>query len=222
MLQHVLLDGCGVAHGFGERGDPAPDGLLRARQVHGARVVTGSACRADPRPAADAVVSDATAGPIAVVTADCVPILMATTSGSAVAAVHAGWRGLAAGVVEAGVDALRRLQRTVADERIVAVVGPYIGACCYEVDTPVLEALGARHGERLHDAARPTRPGHADLDLGVLVLSTLEAAGIAPSRLGRVEPSCTRCHASRFYSYRRDGPRSGRLVHRIAANPPGA
>ena len=215
MLRHALLDDCSVAHGFGERGDHPPVGLLRPRQVHGARVVTGSACRTATPPEADAVVSDATTGPIAVVTADCVPILMATRSGGAVAAVHAGWRGLAAGVVEAGVDALRRVR----DEPIVAVVGPHIGPCCYEVDTPVFEALGIRHGERLHDAVRPTRPGHADLDLGLLALSALAAAGIGLERLGRVEPCCTRCHASRFHSYRRDGPRAGRLVHRIAANP---
>lgn len=209
MLQHPLLQACGVGHGFGTRGDAPPPGLLRPRQVHGARVVQAQECA--PGIDADAVVTRA-AQPIGVVTADCVPVLAATADGRAVAAIHAGWRGLAVGVIEAGIDALRRES---AHEPVRAVIGPSIGACCYEVDAPVLNAL--RHFDADLDAsATQSRHGHHLLDLGALARVALIRSGVSPSEIGALASSCTSCDAQRFHSYRRDGPRAGRLVHWIA------
>lgn len=212
MLTAPLLEGLGVAHAFGMRGDEEARGLLRARQVHGARVVEADACRAQPPPEADALVSTDAGVWIGVVTADCVPILLASESGRAVAAVHAGWRGLAAGVIETAVRALRSRAR---GEALWAVVGPRVGPCCYEVDTPVLEALAARHGPLLQACSRATRSGHAQLDLGALARAALEGEGV--ERCDELAGVCTACDAQRFHSYRRDGARAGRLVHRIAA-----
>lgn len=211
-LNHPLL--AELHHGFGLRDTPEPPGLLRPRQVHGAAVVDAAACRRAPPPEADAVVSAEPGVPVGVVTADCVPVLLAVASGRAVAAVHAGWRGLAAGVVEAGVDALRQ---SAADSAPRAVLGPHIGACCYEVDAPVVDALSARYGPAVASALREGRPGHAWLDLGALVRHALAGAGIPRASIGGFADACTQCAAERFHSYRRDGARAGRLVHYVAA-----
>jgi YfiH family protein len=219
-LRHALLDGLHVEHGFGTRASPAPETLLRPKQVHGTRVVALDA--ALPLPAtlgeADAVVSLRRGLAIGVVTADCLPILVATPAG-AVAAVHAGWRGLAEGVVGAALDALSRLTADVAHG--VAVIGPHIHAGCYEVDAPVVDALSRRFAADLGDALAATRPGHWRLDLARLARADLVRSGLAAARVATLSGACTACDAERFFSYRRDGPRAGRLVHWIAARTEG-
>lgn len=216
-LLEPLLGGRAPHHGFGVRGASEPRGLVRPKQVHGCRVVRGEDCRREPPPEADAVVSIEPGLPVAVVTADCVPVLLATQDGAAVAAVHAGWRGLAAGVIEAGVAALVEAAGA-APEQLAAGIGPHIGACCYEVDGPVLDALGARYVDAMTRAVRPVREGHAMLDLGSVVAAALAAAGVPAECVGLDSAACTHCDPERFHSYRRDGPRSGRLVHFIAAS----
>lgn len=220
-LREPLLEALGVQHGFGTRGSPAPAELLRPRQVHGAAVVRAGECRRDPPPEADAVVAIGPGAAVGVVTADCVPLLLAGPGGRAVAAVHAGWRGLAAGVVEAGVAGLCRAADA-PPARLRAAVGPHIGPCCYEVDGPVLDALEQRLGRALEAALRPSRAGHALLDLGALAAAALRQAGLVEAGVGRSAALCTRCDPERFHSYRRDGPRAGRLLHFIAPNAPEA
>lgn len=210
-LRSALLDALGVEHGFGQRGCREPDALVRPRQVHGAAVAAVRGGAAAPAEA-DAIVALRPGQRIGVVTADCVPVLLLAGDGVAVAAVHAGWRGLAAGVVEAGVAALAAH----GGAPRAAAVGPHIGPCCYEVDAPVLAELHARFADALDAALRPARPGRALLDLGALTRHALEAAGLAPDAIERLEGTCTRCD-ERFHSYRRDGPRAGRLVHYVAA-----
>ncbi len=214
-LCHERLRRCGVEHGFGVRGAPELE-LARPRQVHGIAVVSAAACASDPPPVADAVISDSPGRRIGVVTADCVPILAASADGSAVAAIHAGWRGLAAGVVAAGLDALA----VVAGPGVarIAVIGPHIGPCCYEVDAPVLDALESRFANGLGAATRPARPGRAMLDLALLVCRELEACGVAPESIDSLSDACTACHPERFHSFRRDGERAGRMQHYIAAS----
>ena len=211
-LRHPLLDELGVEHGFGLRTSPPRRDVVRPLQVHGVEVARlDSQGAATPREA-DAIVSVTSLSSVGVVTADCVPLLVATGEGEAVAAIHAGWRGLAAGVVAAGIGALAaRFPGT----RLVAAIGPHIGACCYEVDEPVVSALAARFGDAAtHSALRPTRPGHGMLELAVLVERDLERTGVTVH--GRVPGACTRCDSDRFHSYRRDGARAGRLLHFIS------
>ncbi len=211
-----MLSRIGVDHGFGLRDFGRPAGLRCPRQVHGVVVVSARQCAGrGPAPEADAIVSQEIGVRVGVLTADCLPILLAGDRGGAVAAVHAGWRGLAGGVVGAGVAALRA--RLATAEGIAAVIGPHIGSCCYEVDGPVIEAFEARFFETLPRALRPTRPGHAQLDLALLAREALRAEGVAEDRIGLLEVGCTACDAERFHSYRRDGRRAGRLVHFIAA-----
>jgi len=214
-LTHPLLREIGLAHGFGTRGAPEPPHVVRPRQVHGTDVALLRPGAALSRDEADAVVSLDPGVPVAVVTADCVPILLGDERGRAVAAVHAGWRGLAGGVVQAAVAALAR--EAAAPARLRAAIGPCIGACCYEVDAPVLEPLARRFGAALGPALRPARPGHSLLDLAALTRHALLQAGLAPERIGGFEAACTHCDAERFHSYRRDGRAAGRLLHFIQA-----
>lgn len=214
-LEHALLAARGVEHGFGVRGAPEPARLERPRQVHGiavARARGDGAALGD----ADAVWSDAPGVAVGVVTADCVPILLAAEGARAVAAVHAGWRGLADGVIGAALDALSAAG--VPPRSLAAVVGPRIGGCCYEVDDPVLARLRARFGGALDAHAAPTRPGHARVDLGALAQRELEAA-LPRGAVSALADACTRCDAARFESYRRDGARAGRLLHWIRVQP---
>ncbi len=214
-VQHPLLVDLEVDHGFGVRGLPLPPGLVRPRQVHGNAVVTVDACSKTPTPEADVIVSARPEIPIAVVTADCVPILLAGAGGRAVAAVHAGWRGLARGIIAAAVEALSEIGVDPGD--LVAVIGPCVGPCCYEVDTPVRDALARCFADTLSSASRATRRGHVQLDLGLLARTALAAAGVDPSCIGALEDACTSCDSQRFHSYRRDGPKAGRLFHYIQA-----
>jgi polyphenol oxidase len=203
-LEHPLLGAEGVRHGFGLRTSPARE-VRRPVQVHGAAVVRADAD--GPLGEADAALATRPGVSVGVVTADCVPVLVA--AGPAVAAVHAGWRGLAAGVIPRALEALAASAPGAAP---VAAVGPCIRACCYEVDDPVLDALQSRFGAALDAALRPARPGHALVDLAVLARVALLAAGVAEPRVGVVADACTRCDAGRFHSFRRDGAAAGRLL----------
>ena len=152
---------------------------------------------------------------VAVVTADCVPILVAGRDARVVAAVHAGWRGLADGVIGAALAELAA--NGVPGGELAAVVGPHIGPCCYEVDEPVLARLRERFGRAALDAASsPTRAGHARIDLGALARADL-GRSIDGAAIGSFAGACTRCDAVRFESFRRDAASAGRMVHWIAA-----
>ena len=208
-LEHPLLVAAAVPHGFGLRSSPARAAVRRARQVHGAVVV--SADQKAELGEADAVLATRPGVEVGIVTADCVPVLVAARHG--VAAVHAGWRGLAAGVIPRAVEALRERS----SEGLVAAVGPCIGACCYEVDAPVLDALRVRFGAAaLGGATEPTRPGHARLDLAALAATARRGAGLAEGAVGAVPGACTRCDAERFHSFRRDGAAAGRMLSWVA------
>ncbi len=213
-LRDPLLDVRAFDHGFAVRDATVPSGLVRARQVHGAAVVRAEDCDAEAPPEADAVISSTRGVGAAIVTADCVPVLLATSDGRHVAAVHAGWRGLACGVVERGVEELSRAAAA-GPEALVAGIGPHAGPCCYEVDAPVLDALSARHRDALARAARPVRSGHALLDLGLLARAALVRSGVREDHIGRAGVACTCCDPRRFASYRRDGPSAGRLLHYV-------
>ncbi len=178
---------------------PAPPAWLK--QVHGTRVVDAAA--ASDRPQADAAVARAPGVVCAVQAADCMPVLFADDAGSVVGAAHAGWRGLAAGVIEATVAAMR-----VPPERLLAWLGPAIGPAHYEVDAMVRDAFLARDaGAAAAFAAH--RPGHWLLDLYAVARRRLEAAGVTRVHGGGF---CTYSDAARFPSWRRD-----RTRERIAA-----
>jgi polyphenol oxidase len=147
---------------------------------------------------------------LAVLTADCAPVLLADPAARVVGAVHAGWRGLAAGVVEAGVAALAGLG---ADPgACVGLVGPAIGGCCYEVGLDVRATVGDRYPAAL----ATTRDGRPALDPAAGAAQALERAGIGQVR---VAGECSFDLEDRYFSHRRDNGRTGRQAGLIALVP---
>ncbi|MFM7531242.1 MAG: peptidoglycan editing factor PgeF [Rubrivivax sp.] len=175
------------------------------RQVHGAGVVRASAATTAQEPCADAAWSDEPGVACCVLVADCLPVLLAADNGRVVGAAHAGWRGLAAGVLEAAVAQLAQGARC-EPAQLVAWLGPCIGPGRFEVGEDVVRALG--DGPRF--VARGWREGGPRwlADLPGLASDRLQAAGVRRVSLGS---ACTVEDASRFFSYRRDGV-TGRLA----------
>ena len=215
-----VLERLGVRHGFAERGAEPPDSTVFLRQVHGVRAVRAETLRAgmgtglaDGDPVeADAIVSGEPGVAVGIVTADCVPVFVAAADRRSVVAIHAGWRGLAGGVIESGIEAMG-----VAPTELAAAIGPAARGCCYEVDEPVARALAQRYAEHLSGVLVPGRPGRHQLDLPALAGRILVALGLAPDRIGQAHSLCTICTPGpRFESYRRDGKAAGRLRHFIA------
>ncbi len=178
-----------------------PGGIAPAwlEQVHSAEVLDARPGRNGP---GDALTTKRPRLALAVVTADCVPVLMA--GGGRIAAVHAGWRGLAESILPA---AIGRFESD--PDAIVALVGPAIGPCCYEVGPEVAEKVCAASAG---DVMRDGRRGRPHLDLTAAAKTQLERCGV--HRIRKIE-ACTRCDESCLWSYRRDGAGAGRNVAAI-------
>jgi polyphenol oxidase len=174
--------------------------LYFLKQVHGTRVLTAPWTGT---PEADAGLSAASGVIVAIETADCMPILLVEPTQRLVAAVHAGWRGTAAGIVRHAVAAIAA--QGGAPGRIVAALGPAIGVCCYEVG-PELQPSFAAHSGRVF---RKAPSGRLQLDLREANRAQLEDAGVAT--IVSVD-DCTRCLEADYYSYRRDGAGTGRMI----------
>ncbi len=173
------------------------------RQVHGTRVLDDAdLAEVGAEPEADAAITREPGVVLAVRTADCLPILLAADDGSAIAAVHAGWRGLAAGIVETAVDRL-----DIDPARLVAWIGPAAGPEAYEVDAVVREAFVSRDAEAA-TAFRDSRPGHWWCDLPALARRRLAALGVERVSGG---DRCTISEADTFYSWRRSAD-AGRMA----------
>jgi YfiH family protein len=188
--------------------------IVRATQVHGnaAVLVRDRADDGSTRDAGecDVLATDRPGMGLAVQTADCVAVLLA--SGTVVAAAHAGWRGSAKNAAAKAVEALRTLGGDPADAH--AWIGPSIGVCCYQIGGDV-SALFAG------DFLRSPCGGRRFLDLKAVNRAQLVSAGVPADRIS-VHPACTLCGGDRFASYRRDGAAAGRMIALIARFEPGA
>lgn len=224
----------GAAVGF------APDRFFQATQVHGRAFVTAGGVPDDRlKEEADALVAEpGTENAVAIRVADCVPVLVGDRATGRVAAIHAGWRGVEVNIVEAvlahlrqagGVDASASISPGAGagdrreGSRFVAAIGPCIGRCCFEVSAEIAERIAgvstaAVIAERY---AAPDGTPKARLDLRGAVRVQLVASGVEDTAIddvpGRGRESCTVCDRERFYSYRRDGDASGRLLGVIVA-----
>jgi len=179
--------------------DADPDGATMGWQRHG-----GTVTRAQPRGIitpgtvydhCDGLWSDAPGRAMLLLTADCMPIAIARSDGirPAVEILHAGWRGLLAGIVAAGV-------RAIGARKLVAAIGPSIGPCCYEVGDEVAAPFRQAFGEDVvHEGSK--------LDLWTAAERALRAAGV--EHVDRFD-LCTACNGDRFFSHRRDHGRTGR------------
>lgn len=190
-----------------------PERLYQTSQVHGAdvRVIEPGDQRLSVlHEHADALVASDPRTAIGVRIADCVPVLLHDEATNMVAAIHAGWRGVVSGAVQNGLSHLARAARSSAG--IAAAIGPSIGPCCFEVGEEVASALlDAVPDESIVDRDRP-KP-HVDLRRAVRL--QLRALGVRDDSIEDV-PGCTKCDAEKFFSHRRDGARSGRLIAAIA------
>jgi YfiH family protein len=175
------------------------------RQVHGINVAELGPLPSADEPQADAAVSHIPGTVLAILTADCLPVLFCAEDGGEIAAAHAGWRGLAGGVLEATVQQLQT-----PPARLLAWLGPCIGPASYEVGEEVRAAF-VTHAAAAADGFVPTRPGHWRCDLTVLARQRLAAAGITRIHGGGFDTLTD----PRFYSYRGEGARSGRFASLI-------
>jgi hypothetical protein len=173
----------------------SPGNVVIGRQVHGAELAAHTkpqqpspfAEPGSPIPDVDGHITAAPALAALVFVADCLPVALAGPRG--VAMLHCGWRGLAAGVIRGGAEAVAATD---------AAIGPGIGSCCYEVGPEVVEAF---------DGLGPGEVAGRRLDLAAVARRLLHEAGIE-----RIEAAerCTSCDAERFFSHRRDAGRTGR------------
>ncbi|MBX3712613.1 MAG: peptidoglycan editing factor PgeF [Lysobacter sp.] len=180
------------------------------RQVHGIDVVRVDGPGQGTEPAADASVTSTPGTVLAILTADCLPVVFAADDGSEVAAAHAGWPGLSAGMLEATVAAMRTPA-----ERLVAWIGPAAGPARYEIGAEVRDRFLAWDA-CLDGAFVPTRPGHWRVDLFAIARTRLARAGVARVHGGDV---CTLSDPQRFFSHRRDA-RTGRMATLAWFDPP--
>jgi polyphenol oxidase len=170
-------------------------------QVHGCTVRIVTRANALEHPPADGMVTAEPSIVLAILTADCVPILLHDQQRGIIGALHAGWRGILAGIVEGGIAAMHALGASAS--QLKAALGPSIGPCCFEVDAE----LAARFARQLPGASariRDGRPGKAYLNLRGIVRDELERAGVRADAIASVGP-CTRCANDRYFSRRGAG-----------------
>jgi len=189
-----------LLHGFGTRLSDVAEQLApfaelaTLKQVHGTLCVAAEGRSGEIGPG-DALLENHPCSVIAVKTADCMPILLADERRHAVAAVHAGWRGTAAGIVGRAVTAMsERFGSVPAD--LHAAIGPGIGKCCYEVGPEVLEKFGGQ--------------GRGRLDLTAENERQLRESGVTAERI-YASNLCTMCRSEEFHSFRRDKDAAGRM-----------
>ncbi|HEV2136791.1 MAG TPA: peptidoglycan editing factor PgeF [Terracidiphilus sp.] len=215
-------------------GDPATP-LVTVKQIHSSLVLrAGRADAARMQPAkADGIITDEPGLLLAVMTADCIPVLVADRRRRVVGAFHAGWRGTVKRIVECGVGRVR-LEFGSRPEDLVAAIGPGIGACCYAVGEEVQAAFESQFAyapelfSEVYDPDPVRRkypmlflnqraPGHAEplmsmhLNLVEANRRQLLAAGLKPERIQCVG-GCTNCQNGRFFSYRAERGRTGRMM----------
>lgn len=194
-LESTLLASLsGFAHEFGSRQGPlSQNGMASLTQVHSATCLR--ATTPGPSGEGDALITCEPGLAVSIRTADCFPILLADTRLAAVGAIHAGWRGTAAGIVA---ETIRRmgLEFGTNPGDIYAAIGPGIGECCYEVGPEVARQFGSK--ARCIDLAEANR-------------RHLVESGVPEAQIDMLG-LCTFCRADLFHSFRRDQHRAGRMI----------
>jgi len=190
-----------IDYHFGTRHSQPPPNIVTVHQIHSARVVSNHGM--PPRPDdsrldADALLENTPGVTIGVRTADCVPILLADPVQRAVAAVHAGWRGTAAHIVQAAIRSMTDEFGT-RPQDLLAAIGPSIGSCCYQVGPDVAKEFGV------------LAPGKVSLDLSYVNARQLAAAGVPEQNISN-DPDCTQCNPNDYHSFRRDREDAGRML----------
>ena len=176
----------------------------QALQKHGIDHIICSGRGQIHKTAADILISSEKECPIAVRTADCLPILLADPEKHIIAAVHAGWRGTAQQVIAYAIKIMG--QQGADSKHIHASLGPCIGPCCFEIDESCANQLAGSTTNARNAIIRKAKP-HADLI--AMNIMQLQEAGVSAQHI-ESDHTCTCCHPDRFYSHRRDHDRAGR------------
>lgn len=191
-----------VIHGFGTRYPVShPNSVSTVKQIHSNLVLLAS--RPGLLGEGDALITNHAGLAISIRTADCYPILLADSRNPAVAAIHAGWRGTAAQIVIRTLEKMKSEFGTLARD-IFAAIGPGIGVCCYEVGEEVAREFGLE--------------GQTHLDLASENRKQLESMGVSTQNIEALGV-CTFCDAERFFSYRREKEKAGRMTSFIRIGP---
>lgn len=198
-----------LARSFGSR----LENLVTVNQVHGVDILVLDSPNPDYnhflRLEADGIVTNQPGVMIGVCVADCVPLLLLDPAKRVVAALHAGWKGTAANIARKGVETLTRLFGCNHAD-ILAAIGPAIGPCCYEVDSPVMQAFRAG-GSGWDQFAVPRSEEKWGLDLVGANRAQLREAGLREANIAGGAP-CVSCTPELFFSYRRDEGETGRQM----------
>ncbi len=183
-------------------------------QVHGdtVRTVDASNCgegllRPAPEPC-DALITNVPGVTLTVLSADCVPVLLVDPIRKVAGAVHAGWRGTASGIVKKTVEAMTACYGAKPCDLICAI-GPSIGACCFETDPDVPEALRETLGASASPHVIPVSPGRFRIDLKAVNALWLSRCGVENVS---ISSECTVCRPERYFSHRRQGKRRGSMA----------
>lgn len=214
----VLQQIPGIRHDFSIVGEARPANLFFCSQVHSGEVVEASTTLPSGIIRGDAVLTRSTR-PIAVVTADCLPLLISSDDGAWVAAVHGGWKGLHGGIIDQVLQHFA--SKGIAAQRLRVAIGPSIKPCCYEVSADFVDSLNADQNpswpaeqapwSRQQPAPRvapqipPPPPTQADslwFDLGRYAVHLLHAAGVGDEQI-EISDLCTYCSTPALASYRR-------------------
>lgn len=194
-VSNLLAGLPGIEHGFGTRNTPDWPGSPSAmvKQIHSCDVLAVDA--AGIAGEGDALVTRTPGLWVAVKSADCLPLLLVDIAQRQVAAIHAGWRGVAGGIIARTIE---RMNSQAQDLRVA--IGPGIGVCCFEVGAEVAERFG--------------KNGRTCIDLTRECVAQLQAAGVEREAIS-IGSHCTRCNAADFHSFRRDKESAGRMYSAI-------
>ena len=194
--------------------------LATCRQVHGTTICRVGVAERRWCGECDGLATNLVDAPLAVFTADCVPVVLWAARERALAVLHAGWRGTLAKIVVAGISSLENNWRVRAEE-VAVFLGPAVGPCCYDVGDDVARAAEAAFGKKVGQVLKE-EGGKLRLDLHRANELAAQEAGVLPDNVYRVA-TCTSCEAERFASHRRDGAAAGRMMAAAsikAAGPP--
>ncbi|GAB4451399.1 MAG: peptidoglycan editing factor PgeF [Armatimonadaceae bacterium] len=188
-----------VAEAMGFR----PEAMVCSEQVHGTAVAVVTGPHSDPIPQTDALITNTPGLLLTLFFADCLPVLFVASEQRAIGLAHAGWRGLAGGVLENTVERLiRNYGATV--ETLQVAIGPGIGPCCFEVGDEVAAVFP-------EDVARKSDRGKPRVNLPAAARRRLVALGIPAGNVLHAE-ACTSCLPERYFSHRRDSGKTGRMA----------
>ena len=198
-----------LARAFGTR----VERLVTVTQTHGTDILVIDTMNPDyahfQKLECDGIITNQPGLMVGVCVADCAPVLLLDPANKVVAALHAGWKGTAGGIVKKGVDALASLFGSDISA-ILAAIGPSIGRCCYEVDEPVRNEF-TKEGGSWGEIAVGTGDGKWLLDLSLANVHQLLEAGVLRENIETTD-LCVSCNKATFFSYRRDKEETGRQM----------